>query len=49
MGTSASVGEQVYHIDGLFQKQRIYDVNYDSDYDDFDDNCVATISTSGER
>ena len=44
MGTSASVGEQVNHIDRLLQKHSIYDANYDSDYDDFDDKCHATIS-----
>ena len=44
MGTSATVGKQVNHIDRLLQKQSIYDANYDSDYDDYDDNCVATIS-----
>ena len=30
----------------MLQKHSIYDANYDSDYDDFDDNCVATISTN---
>ena len=43
VGTSATVGEQVNHIDRLLQKQGIYDANYDSDYDDYDDNCVAII------
>ena len=28
------------------QKHSLYDANYDSDYDDFDDNCVAVISDS---
>ena len=28
----------------MFQKHSIHDANYDSDYDDYDDNCVATIS-----
>ena len=46
VGTSATVGELVNHIDGLLQKHSIYDAIYDSDYDDFDDNCVATISTN---
>ena len=46
MGTSASVREQVNLIDRLLQKHSIYDANYDSDYDNFDDNCVATISTN---
>ena len=45
VGISATVGEQVKHIDRLLQKHIIYDANYDSDYDDdYDDNCVATIS-----
>ena len=44
VGTSATAAEQVNNIDKLLQKQDIYDANYDSDYDDYDDNCVATIS-----
>ena len=44
VGTSATVEEQVSHIDRLLQQHSIYDANYDSDYDDSDDNCVATIS-----
>ena len=44
VGTSATVGERVNDIDRLLQKHSIYDANYDSDYDDYDDNCVATIS-----
>ena len=44
MGTSATAAKQVNNIDRLLQKQGIYDANYDSDYDDYDDNCVATIS-----
>ena len=44
MGTLATVGEQVNHIERLFQKHSTYDANYDSDYDDYDHNCVATIS-----
>ena len=46
VGTSATVGEQLNHIDRLLQKHSIYDANYDSDYDDYDDNFVATISIS---
>ena len=46
VGISATVGEQVKHIDRLLQKHIIYDANYDSDYDDYDDNCVAPISTN---
>ena len=48
VGTSATVGEQVNHIDRLLQKQSIYDAKYDSDYDDYDDNCVATIPISND-
>ena len=48
VGTSATVGEQVNHIDRLFQKQSIYDANYDLDYDDYNDNCVATISINND-
>ena len=35
VGTLATVWEHVNHIDSLFQKQSIYDANYDSDYDDY--------------
>ena len=42
---SACVEEQVNHFDRLLQKHSFYDANYDSDYDDFYGNCVATIST----
>ena len=45
VGTSASVGEQVNHIDRLLQKHCIYDTIFDSDYHDFDDNCVEANST----
>ena len=48
VGTSSTVGEQVNHIDRLLQKQGVYDANYDSDYDDYDDNCVATIFIDSE-
>ena len=48
MGTSATVGEQVNHIDKLIQKQCIYDANYSWHYDDYDDNCVATISINSD-
>ena len=46
VGTSATVGEQINHIYRLLQKHSIYDANYDSDYDDSDDNCFATIYIS---
>ena len=45
VGTSASVGEQVNHIDRLLQKRSIYDAIFDFDCDDFDDNCFAANST----
>ena len=32
----------------MFQKQSIYDANYDSDYDDYNDNCIATISINND-
>ena len=44
VSTSATVAEQVNNIDRLLQRQGIYDANCDSDYDDYADNCVATIS-----
>ena len=46
MGTSASAGEQVNHIDRLLQKYSIFEANYNFDYDDSDDSCAATISTN---
>ena len=48
VGTSATAGEQVNRIDTWFQKQSIYDANYDSDYDDYSDNCIATISINND-
>ena len=48
VGTSPTAAEQVNNIDRLLQKQGFYDANYDSDYDDFDDNCVATISIKSD-
>ena len=44
MDTSATAAKQVNNIDRLLQQQSIYDANYDSDYDDYNDNCVATVS-----
>ena len=44
VGVSATAAKQVNNIDRLLQKQGIYDANYESDYDNYDDNCVATIS-----
>ena len=44
VGTSATAADQVNNINKILLQQSIYDANYDSDYDDFDDNCVAAIS-----
>ena len=44
VGTSTTAVDQVNNISRLMQHQSIYDANYDSDYDDYDDNCVAAIS-----
>ena len=44
--TSATVGEPVNQIENMIHKHNIYDANYDSDYHNFDDNCVAVISDS---
>ncbi|XP_075243721.1 beta-1,3-galactosyl-O-glycosyl-glycoprotein beta-1,6-N-acetylglucosaminyltransferase 4-like [Convolutriloba macropyga] len=44
VGTSATAAEQVNNISRLLQQKSIYDANYDSDYDDYNDICVATIS-----
>ena len=46
IGTSATAGDQVNQIETTFQRHSIYDANYDSEYGEFDDNCVATISNS---
>ena len=48
VGTSATAAKQGNNIDRLLQKQGIYDANYDSDYDHYDDNCVATISIKSD-
>ena len=44
VGTSATAAEQDNSIDRLLQQHSIYNANYDSDYDDYNDNCVATIA-----
>ena len=44
VGTSTTAAEQVNNISKLLQQKSIYDANYDSDYDDYNDNCVAAIS-----
>ena len=38
------MAEQFNKINRLLQQQSIYAPNSDSDYDDYDDNCVAAIS-----
>ena len=44
VGTSTTAGQQVNQIETTFQKHSLCDTNYDSDYDEFDDNCFAIIS-----
>ena len=44
VGTSTTAAEQVKNISKLLQQKSIYDANYDSDFDDYNDNCVAAIS-----
>ena len=46
IGTFATVGEQVNQIETMMPRHSIYDANYDSHCDEFDDNCVAVISDS---
>ena len=46
IGTSATVGEQICQIENLMQRHSVYDANYDPDYDEFHDNCIAVISDS---
>ena len=46
VGASATAGEQVNQIEKMFQKHSSFDANYDSDYDEFDDYCVAIIYDS---
>ena len=46
IGTFPTVEEQVNQIDAMMQKHSIYDANYDSDYDYFEDNCVTIVSDS---
>ena len=48
VGTSTTAVEQVNNIDRLLKQQSIYDANYDSDYDDYNDNCVVTISVKSD-
>ena len=48
VGTSTTAAEQVNKISKLLQQKSIYDANYDSDYDDYNDNCVAAISIKND-
>ena len=49
VGTSTKAAEQVNNIDRLLKQQSIYDTNYDSEYDVYNDNCVATISVKSDN
>ena len=42
--TSTTAADQVNNINRLLQQQSIYDVNCDSDYNDYYNKCVAAIS-----
>ena len=44
VGTSTTAAVQVNNISKFLQQKSIYDANYDSDYDEYNDNCVAAIS-----
>ena len=46
VGTSATAKEQLNQIDSMLKQQNVHDSNYDSDYGDLDENCVAVISDS---
>ena len=48
VGTSTTAADQVNNISKLLQQKSIYDANYDSDYDDYNDNCVAAISIKND-
>ena len=48
VGTSTTASEQVNNISKLLQQKSIYVANYDSDYDDYNDNCVAAISIKND-
>ena len=48
VGTSTTAVEYVINIDRLLKQQSIYNANYDLDYDDYNDNCVATISIKSD-
>ena len=44
MGTLPSADKQVNQLDNLPRKHKIYNENYDSDYDEIEDNYVAIIT-----
>ena len=46
IGTSTTVEEHVNQFDATIQKHSIYDIKYDSDYEDFDVICLAVFSDS---
>ena len=46
IATSTTAGEKVNQIETTLQRYSIYDANYDYDYDELDENCVAVISDS---
>ena len=48
VGTLATAAKQVNKIDRLLQKQSICNANNGSDYKDYDDNCVATVSIESD-
>ena len=45
VGTSPSVDIQVNQIDNMLKQHKTYDPNYDSKYDETEDNCVAVIAS----
>ena len=47
IGKYATLEEQVNQIDAMIRQHSIYDANYNSDCDNFNNNCVAVISYSG--
>ena len=46
---SVTTRKQVNQIEKMFAKHSISDANYDSDYDEFYDNCVAIISDNNNN
>ena len=43
-GTSTSVDEKINETDNMLKNHNVYDANYDSDYDDVEDNYAAVIT-----